>query len=83
MFWRKGCKIVPIVFPKKDKFLHKTCSICLEDLNNNYVTLPCSHNYHEDCIMTWFGKQNRYISCPQCRMNFHYTLVKGDDYINQ
>ena len=39
MFWRKGCKIVPIVFPKKDKFLHKTCSICLDDLNNNYVTL--------------------------------------------
>ena len=75
MFWRKGHKIVPIVFPKKDKYLHKTCSICLEDLKNDYVTLPCSHNYHEGCIMTWFDRQHNEINCPQCRMVFQYIII--------
>lgn len=43
------------------------CSICLEALSTGpvYVArLPCSHFYHEDCIVRWFEK---HVTCPLCR----------------
>lgn len=43
-----------------------TCSICLEELNNNSRKLKCSHTFHKECIDNWF----KHISercCPLCR----------------
>ncbi|KAL3529734.1 hypothetical protein ACH5RR_009056 [Cinchona calisaya] len=44
-----------------------SCLICLENLVTGLqaIQLPCSHIFHEDCIMRWF-KQNH--MCPLCRL---------------
>jgi len=42
------------------------CSICLAELlvGTQATRLPCSHFYHEGCIMKWLGRSN---TCPLCR----------------
>ncbi|CAM0884558.1 unnamed protein product [Alopecurus aequalis] len=42
------------------------CSICMEDLADGRGTvLPeCSHAFHRECILQWFGKAP---TCPYCR----------------
>ncbi|XP_016579483.1 probable E3 ubiquitin-protein ligase ZFP1 isoform X1 [Capsicum annuum] len=44
----------------------KRCSICLEDfVPKELVTVtPCSHMFHEDCIVPWVTNHG---SCPVCR----------------
>ena len=40
---------------------NETCSICLEDLDENcdcYSELECKHKYHADCLIGWFRKSN-------------------------
>ena len=46
-----------------------SCSICLEEFNAGTFALrtPCSHEFHEKCIVTWM-LQN--LSCPLCRHEF-------------
>lgn len=43
-----------------------TCSICLEDYNDNDIVgkLICGHVFHEDCIGNWESKND---TCPLCR----------------
>uniref|UniRef100_A0AAV1TU96 RING-type domain-containing protein n=1 Tax=Peronospora matthiolae TaxID=2874970 RepID=A0AAV1TU96_9STRA len=53
---------------------HHTCCICLNEYNcrkeaggtvkDSMVKLPCSHHFHEDCIIDWF---NTSTTCPLCR----------------
>jgi len=42
------------------------CSICLEDYTGGDILriLPCTHKFHDDCIMTWIQK---HTSCPLCK----------------
>ncbi|KAE8734187.1 Detected protein of unknown function [Hibiscus syriacus] len=46
----------------------KECPICLEDLvvGGEAACVPCSHAFHEVCIITWLKKKNR---CPCCRFD--------------
>ena len=41
-----------------------TCSICLEENNNEMSTTLCDHVFHTECINKWF-ETNR--QCPLCR----------------
>ncbi|CEG46970.1 kazal serine protease inhibitor 2 [Plasmopara halstedii] len=47
-----------------------TCSICLSDedpkkfVQERMVKLPCSHHFHEDCVIDWY---NTSPTCPLCR----------------
>jgi hypothetical protein len=45
-----------------------TCSVCFEELSDGSETIqlpsPCSHVYHEECIMIWLDRSN---TCPLCR----------------
>ncbi|ETI32795.1 hypothetical protein F441_20321 [Phytophthora nicotianae CJ01A1] len=52
----------------------RTCCICLNDydsdveeeeiIEDTMVKLPCSHQFHEDCVIDWF---NTSTTCPLCR----------------
>jgi hypothetical protein len=41
------------------------CSICMVDEVSNVHTLPCAHQFHEECIKTWLMRGNH--RCPMCR----------------
>ncbi|MBA0855011.1 hypothetical protein Goshw_007923 [Gossypium schwendimanii] len=47
----------------------KDCTICLEELEvgGEAARMPCSHVFHEACIVTWLKKKK---CCPCCRFDF-------------
>ncbi|CAH2305904.1 E3 ubiquitin- ligase RNF181 [Pelobates cultripes] len=51
-----------------------TCSICLMDYESgqNLIALPCCHEFHRQCIMTWLQHD---AICPLCRGR----LFEGND----
>ncbi|KAE8671893.1 Calcineurin-like metallo-phosphoesterase superfamily protein isoform 1 [Hibiscus syriacus] len=42
------------------------CAICLEEISDGFEAnqMPCSHVYHQLCILSWLEKSNL---CPLCR----------------
>ena len=52
-----------------NKNMEKTCSICLGNfiIGKAYITLPCFHFFHEDCIIDWFRKKHN--KCPICQID--------------
>ncbi|XP_022818857.1 RING-H2 finger protein ATL74-like isoform X2 [Spodoptera litura] len=42
------------------------CSICFDVMlrNQELTSLPCTHNFHTDCIMPWLQEKQ---TCPNCR----------------
>lgn len=52
------------------------CTICMECLNNNLKTLPCSHEFHQPCINKWLANKN---ICPICRR----VIPVAQAFINQ
>ena len=45
------------------------CAICLEDfkLEEEVMLTPCSHMFHENCIVPWVKS---HAQCPICRLRF-------------
>ncbi|CAL1366475.1 unnamed protein product [Linum trigynum] len=45
---------------------NSTCAVCKDDMSagEKAKLLPCSHWYHEDCIVPWLNIRN---TCPVCR----------------
>jgi len=41
-----------------------TCSICLDDNDNNSLTTSCNHRFHKICIEKW---NKHRPTCPCCR----------------
>ncbi|KAI3902810.1 hypothetical protein MKW92_052993 [Papaver armeniacum] len=43
-----------------------TCVVCMEDFEVGTVVtyMPCSHYFHEDCLVPWLQESN---CCPLCR----------------
>jgi len=44
----------------------ETCLVCQENFQENEVVLklPCHHDFHKDCVMTWL---EQHCTCPTCR----------------
>ena len=46
----------------------KVCSICLDAITIGMEAIrmpqPCSHLYHQNCIVDWLNRSN---TCPLCR----------------
>jgi len=43
------------------------CCICLEKMENNKYKIPeCKHEFHNECLLTYFRVSNN-TSCPLCR----------------
>ncbi|CCI46872.1 hypothetical protein ABG067_000167 [Albugo candida] len=53
-----------------EEYCVECCSICLDDWTDQdcqdmaVVKLPCSHVFHEDCLLEWFTGN---VQCPMCR----------------
>ncbi|XP_017071858.1 E3 ubiquitin-protein ligase Iruka [Drosophila eugracilis] len=54
------------------------CSICWEDfkIDETVRKLPCSHLYHENCIVPWL---NLHSTCPICRKSLADEGSDADD----
>ena len=61
----------PIMEAVKDSDTNM-CAICIKHYSkgDKVFFLPCSHNFHIECIMPWFKTNNK---CPTCR----YDLNEG------
>jgi hypothetical protein len=44
------------------------CSICLEAMQGDTLTLSCQHTYHGKCISRWFAESHN--ECPTCRQPY-------------
>ena len=54
----------------KNSCIDTTCSICLDNISNDGVTLYCKHRYHTKCLQRWVKQQITYVNnptCPSCR----------------
>ena len=49
-----------------DDFKDKSCIICLSEysMKDLIIKIPCTHEYHNECIIEWMKKNN---TCPICR----------------
>ena len=43
---------------------NEECSICMDKNNLIWLSLPCEHKFHEECIFKWIETN---LSCPICR----------------
>lgn len=76
VFWRKSTKIIPIIFPHPKKVIEELeCPICLKELEQFKVFLPCGHAFHSDCILDWIDNKR---NCPMCRFPLQWTLIKNN-----
>ncbi|KAL0460146.1 UNVERIFIED_CONTAM: E3 ubiquitin-protein ligase SGR9, amyloplastic [Sesamum latifolium] len=76
LFRWEALKVLEKVRVEKSEGGDLECSICLEELLKGEVTevirLPCSHIYHEICILKWLGKKQ---TCPYCRANSPHIQI--------
>ena len=55
----------------KTQEINIECSICLEIVEDNQITLNCNHTYHSDCLTKWL-----FINkiCPLCRQELSINI---------
>lgn len=54
----------------------KSCAVCLEafEPREEVMLTPCSHMFHEECIVPWVKDQGQ---CPVCRAEFYERRVNS------
>ncbi|KAJ2724125.1 hypothetical protein GGI07_002160 [Coemansia sp. Benny D115] len=59
----------------------ETCGICLGDhtVGDEVVDLPCSHTFHEACIVPWVKAHDK---CPFCNRQISIALPGGEKSSN-
>jgi len=69
---RQGSNVQQTDLDKQD-----TCPVCEENLvlTESILRLPCSHVFHENCLLPWLTCHN---TCPICRLELpHETEEEG------
>lgn len=57
----------PIIDEEGNEINIDNCCICLEKIENNkYKIQECKHEFHNECLLTYFRVSNN-TSCPLCR----------------
>lgn len=59
----------------------KECPVCQESFKDEdqVICMPCSHSYHEDCLVTWLKMHN---SCPVCRVPLSENTSSNTSGVN-
>ena len=47
-----------------------SCSICMEPLKTDVVTLRCNHIFHWHCMDQWFNQRDVIRKCPLCNAEY-------------
>ena len=78
IFKNKKPNITLLPGVEKSLLSNINCSICLEDINDDYYITHCMHEFHGKCIISWI-KQLQNDSdmqvCPYCRQNLDYVII--------
>lgn len=53
-----------------------SCSICLNDITSDNVTMRCGHVYHKECIKCWYLRGDCGRLCPVCRQSMQGKLTR-------
>lgn len=51
--------------PPPAGLVQEMCTICLGEVDEDSVQLPCNHVFHRSCLEQWFERRN---TCPVCRV---------------
>lgn len=53
------------------------CAICLCDMTQNFIHLPCGHKFHKSCVQMDFTSRfsSDFYLCPLCRVKVHQTCL--------
>ena len=54
-----------------------SCSICLNDITSDVVTMRCGHVYHKECIKCWYLKGDCGKQCPMCRKSMQGKITRA------
>uniref|UniRef100_A0A7N2N3S9 RING-type E3 ubiquitin transferase n=1 Tax=Quercus lobata TaxID=97700 RepID=A0A7N2N3S9_QUELO len=54
----------------------EACAVCLNEfsIGSEARRMPCSHTYHQDCIVQWLGRSNM---CPMCRYSSLEFMIQN------
>lgn len=55
-----------------------SCPLCMENykVDESVTQLPCSHIFHDECVLTWLAIKNSCPICRECISNDIPTLVE-------
>lgn len=66
VYHRKILKQFFIKYCFSEKF---QCSICLDSIYKDKVTLNCGHTFHKNCLIHYITQNSSKKRCPYCRKN--------------
>jgi len=53
------------------------CSICLDDIEDDFFVTECGHQFHKKCIHKWYNSSQE---CPNCRGHI-YEILTIDGFV--
>ena len=62
---------------KEEEECKKDCTICLENINDDFFITECDHHFHKNCINKWYGTSQE---CPNCRGPI-YKILDIDGFV--
>lgn len=71
-------RLKPRPSPKSDDSDKLFCSICLEEINSETISILCGHYFHCQCLERW-----EFNTCPLCRYHQQPPVISFCEQCNQ